>query len=177
MKTKNEYKKMRRRYIVNKPFQYRYILRMLAHQIAAAAFAGLFGVFLVVYVFHSTAVSAGVWRNVVAAGSVIMLTLIFLTATLRGVYLSHRIAGPMKRFEMAFGKVKNGDFSIRIELRNKDEMHDLAGAFNKMMDELDSRNSLILDYMAKAKKKAEDGDKEGCVRLIGEAEALIEKTE
>ena len=53
-----------------------------------------------------------------------------------GIYLSHKIAGPIYRIEKSLGTMASGDFSSRIKLRKGDEMVSLADAVNKLTDSL-----------------------------------------
>jgi len=53
-----------------------------------------------------------------------------------GLTASHRVAGPAYRFTQAMNKVAAGDMSVRIRLREKDQLIDVADAFNRMMDAL-----------------------------------------
>ncbi len=54
-----------------------------------------------------------------------------------GIYLSHKIAGPIFRIEKTIGKMTQGDFSDRITLRRGDEMKSLADSINKLADFLE----------------------------------------
>lgn len=66
------------------------------------------------------------------------------------VFVSHKIAGPVFRFEESAKTIANGDFSLRIRLRKGDELHDLADAFNRMTESLESivkENNAILGRM------------------------------
>jgi methyl-accepting chemotaxis protein len=48
--------------------------------------------------------------------------------------ISHRIAGPIYRFEQTCKDVAKGDFTKRVHLREKDSLVDLQDDFNAMMD-------------------------------------------
>jgi len=48
--------------------------------------------------------------------------------------LSHKMAGPIYRFEQTFRQVAKGDFSQRVHLRKGDQLIELQNEFNKMMD-------------------------------------------
>lgn len=48
--------------------------------------------------------------------------------------VSHRIAGPVYRFESALQSLQEGDVSMEIRLRNKDEFQEIAAQFNKTVD-------------------------------------------
>jgi methyl-accepting chemotaxis protein len=50
------------------------------------------------------------------------------------LWLSHRTAGPLYRFRQVFNEIRDGNTALRIRLRPGDEFHDVAEAFNEMMD-------------------------------------------
>ena len=51
--------------------------------------------------------------------------------------LSHRMAGPVYRFEQTCKAIAKGDFSQRIHLRKGDQFVELQDEFNKMMDRVE----------------------------------------
>lgn len=53
--------------------------------------------------------------------------------------VSHRMAGPVYRFEQTCKEIAKGDFSQRVHLRKGDQLTDLQQAFNTMMDEVEKR--------------------------------------
>lgn len=53
-----------------------------------------------------------------------------------GVYLSHRIAGPLHKMKLTFNQIKDGNKDLRVQFRPRDEFHDLAESFNEMMDSI-----------------------------------------
>ena len=73
------------------------------------------------------------------------------------IFVSHKIAGPVFRFEESARTIANGDFSLRIRLRKGDELHDLADAFNRMTESLESivkENNVVLGRMTNLLEKA-----------------------
>jgi len=48
--------------------------------------------------------------------------------------LSHRMAGPVYRFEQTCKAIAKGDFSQRVHLRKGDQFTELQEEFNHMMD-------------------------------------------
>ena len=54
-------------------------------------------------------------------------------------FISHRIAGPLYRFEQWTATVSGGDLTARIRLRPADDLKELALALNQMAAELHSR--------------------------------------
>ncbi|MFN3395547.1 MAG: HAMP domain-containing protein [Thermodesulfovibrionales bacterium] len=59
------------------------------------------------------------------------------------LFLSHRIAGPLYRFEISIEEIIKGNLSFRIKLRKKDEAKELAEAMNRMIETLSSYISQI----------------------------------
>lgn len=57
-----------------------------------------------------------------------------------GIVFSHAIIGPTINFRRVFQKVKEGDTSARVNLRNKDEFKGLAQALNDMLDAILTNN-------------------------------------
>ncbi len=55
------------------------------------------------------------------------------------IFLTHKVAGPLFRFSKSFGSVKNGDLSVRINLRKWDETKNVADDFNDMVEYLDQK--------------------------------------
>lgn len=48
--------------------------------------------------------------------------------------VSHKMAGPVYRFEQTCKEIAKGDFSQRVHLRKGDQLVELQEAFNNMMD-------------------------------------------
>lgn len=53
--------------------------------------------------------------------------------------VSHKMAGPVYRFEQACKAIAKGDFTQRVHLRKGDQLIELQDEFNKMMDVVESR--------------------------------------
>ena len=51
--------------------------------------------------------------------------------------VSHKMAGPVYRFEQTCKAIAKGDFSQRVHLRKGDQLMDLQDEFNKMMDRIE----------------------------------------
>ena len=49
-------------------------------------------------------------------------------------FVSHKMAGPVYRFEQTCKEIAKGDFSQRVHLRKGDQFTELQDAFNTMMD-------------------------------------------
>ncbi len=84
----------------------------------------------------------GLQRNMIYAfiGSVVLAMI--LTGTFF-LLLSHRIAGPIYRIEKSIQGMQEGDLTMRIFLRDKDELTELAEQFNQMSATLNQKINLI----------------------------------
>lgn len=78
---------------------------------------------------------------------IILMVIIFIA----GIFISHRIAGPMYRFEKSAEAISKGDLSVNFNIRKSDEMHETAVTLEEMIE------SLRKD-IEKVKKLADDGD-------------------
>ncbi len=134
----------RRNYFINKDFQGRYIFNYFI----LAAIGSI--LFIAVFSFFSSntlsisydnyhlqiGLTPGIlfkkilstqWVFIVLGGAVVVIVTLFLT---------HRVAGPFYRFEIALNEMIGGNISRKIILRQKDEGKDLAvkiNAFNTML--------------------------------------------
>ena len=70
----------------------------------------------------------------------ILLSLLLITPlmVLIGMFLSHRIAGPIYRMEKFLTGVSQGDLTTHLTLRPKDELKPLAEGINTVVDSLRS---------------------------------------
>jgi len=57
--------------------------------------------------------------------------------------LSHRIAGPLYRFEKVLEQVEAGDLTTRVKLRGTDQIIDVEKALNVLIGSLDERMGAI----------------------------------
>ena len=67
-----------------------------------------------------------VWSGILAGAAGIILTF----------FLSRRILAPVESLSRAARDLARGDFSQRVDVKSKDEVGELAGAFNSMAQEL-----------------------------------------
>ena len=69
------------------------------------------------------------WIFIVTAGLAVVVVSMFLT---------HRLAGPLFRFEKSVGEMIKGNFDFRIRLRKKDEGKELAEMMNQLLETISS---------------------------------------
>lgn len=59
--------------------------------------------------------------------------LVIIQVVLLTIFFSHKIAGPVYRFENVFHNIINGNYTDQIKLRRGDEMKNLAVLFNEAL--------------------------------------------
>lgn len=172
----NSVKQRRLNYLINKDFQLRYVAKVLFGIIIMALIVSL----TIYYTTWSRIMDAFYYLPAIASQfaslfssvnqALFTLLLIFIgLATIISVFISHRIAGPMFRFEKSLGSIGEGDLSIRVSLRKNDEFHYLAEDFNCMLDQLNQRikaerqavekiDQLLRDQQSQEKKQGLDKD-------------------
>jgi len=68
----------------------------------------------------------------VIATNLVTLGIICIAAIIVILFISHRIAGPMFRFEKDLHRIGQGDLCVKINLRKKDQFSEMARALNNM---------------------------------------------
>ncbi len=61
-----------------------------------------------------------------------------LTVAIISVFLTHRFAGPIYRFEKSFEKLIRGNFNFEVRLRRNDENKQIAQMMNQLINMLSS---------------------------------------
>lgn len=64
--------------------------------------------------------------------NLITLGIICIAAIFVTLYISHRIAGPMFRFEKDLEEIKKGNLKVAVNLRKKDQFPEIAESLNLM---------------------------------------------
>lgn len=93
------------------------------------------------------------------------LALLAASIFILGVFISHKIAGPMYRIEKSARAIRDGDLSVNFNVRKNDEMRQTASALEEMVDSLqeDIKNvktasSLLAAKVDLIKPKISDDD-------------------
>ena len=137
-------KKYRRtQYFMKGPLQKRYLIHSVLMMTIPTALVALCLYILIFYlVSEQLAVPQTIINtlqpvlikvnNIVGIGLPIIFAILFGWA----VMISHRFAGPMYRLERDLEKIAQGDHSLRIRFRKKDQLDDLAAKLNEVLDKL-----------------------------------------
>lgn len=143
----------RRNYFIKKEFQFKFIIKF--------CLILFFGIILstgLVFLFSQETLTSSFDNSKLViknTGDAIMPTLVItngITLALIAIaaigvtlFVSHRIAGPLFRFEQDIKKIATGDLSVRINLRQKDQFSEMAGAFNEMALSIHGKMTAIDD--------------------------------
>ena len=130
----------RRRYLVNKVVQFRYMglvaipLIVLLTALYYLIYYAVFNQIMIPEAIATTLLPAMKKVNIsVVIGAPIILFFILRTALI----YSNRIIGPVPRVERELDKAVAGDYSVRIKARNNDELRNLISKINLLLERID----------------------------------------
>jgi signal transduction histidine kinase len=139
-------KRKRRHYFVKKDVQFRYLALVLIPLIMLLA--GLY--YLMYYtVLSQILIPEGVVTmllpamkrvNFIAAVSLPVILLFILRIAL--VY-SNRLVGPIPRIEAEIDRIIAGDYSLRLKVRDKDELSKFVHKVNMLLDKIEKERAAI----------------------------------
>jgi methyl-accepting chemotaxis protein len=159
----------RRQVFINKAFQSRFIgsvflLMLLSGLCSAVLIYWITGGDLQAQSESAHINIANAWARLglsLLIGNVVAILIAGTIAVFVVMYASHKIAGPLYRFEKLCEQVGNGDLDIVTAIREKDQLHDLANAFLVMVNKLNARKvkqqecvGMIASQIAKLKNDA-----------------------
>lgn len=158
---------VRKNYFIKKAFQAKFIiafilLLLLEAFLIAALFMRASGGTLTTGFSGSHFVIESTSSFFIASFTLIVLavgTAIAMAGVLLFLFLSHRIAGPLYRFEKTLAEVSLGNLSGRIRLRKNDQLKKLQGSFNETLEKLDQSIGEIkkeLDLMSRTALEIDD---------------------
>lgn len=147
----------RRHYFINKAFQSEFILKFCA---LVALGCVVFGVILYALSSKTLTTSFENSRLVVKStadyllpgllfGGMIVGILTAIVTSIIVVLMTHRVVGPMYRFEKQAEKIGSGELSSDLKIRKKDQFQNFVTAFNKMTNDLNSGVLKVVDVSEK----------------------------
>lgn len=81
--------------------------------------------------------------------------LVALLAGLQAIWSSHRLVGPMYRFEKTVQELISGNYSVRIKIRKRDEFKEMEGLLNKLSATLEESKTRDNQFYHDARIKLE----------------------
>ena len=142
-------KKMRRTVFIKRGFQMRFITWVIVLLILCGICSAA-----VLYPFLSSEISSELstgHRDIgdikkhlalaIIIGNVLAVIVAALATTVVILYISHKIAGPLYRFEMICKEIGRGNLNAYTKLREHDQLEGLSEAFSNMLTQLRSRRT------------------------------------
>ena len=158
---KSEYK--RRQYFIKKDFQIRFMVKFILILLLGIALSTA----LLLWFSHDTLTSvysdsgleitstaAAIMPSIIFS-NLITLAIICLFTVVVLLFISHKIAGPLFRFEKDLQRVADGDLTVMIQLRKKDQLTDIAFSLNRMIQSMFSKVAYIDTELERIQKMAE----------------------
>lgn len=157
---------LRRQYIVDKPFQYRLINRLLLIWLANTVFFSMILYFMYewnIKAFYTITprsdVTPLVSLDVLAVTAVVFVSVFGLVVIgIVGAYLSNQIAGPLYRMKGYLQRMGTGDFSFQVHFRKGDFMQDVPDIFNKSLEGLRNLTETEIAKLDAIRGSLEDDD-------------------
>jgi methyl-accepting chemotaxis protein len=131
----------RRRVFINTGFQLRYIIGVLSIILLSAVGSALL-IYLIMtddlqaqsFSAHASIVQASERLGVsIMFGNVVSMIVAGAIAVVAVLYGSHKLAGPLYRFEVLCQEIADGNLNDLPKLRETDQLHELAHAFSAMV--------------------------------------------
>jgi methyl-accepting chemotaxis protein len=152
----------RKTYFIKKDFQFKFILTFCAVMLGGVIISTALLFFfsqdtltssfthsrLVIRSTGSAILPAVIYTNLIILG-LISLATIFVT-----LMISHKIAGPLFRFEKELTDIGGGNLTRKIYLRKEDQMGAMADGLNSMVETLHGKMVEIRDGIAEVKEIA-----------------------
>lgn len=147
----------RRKYVINKSLQMRITLAMVIEVALITAslslilvhinqyYLGLITYFVGPAEAEQIALSdinKGIWYFLI--GGVTLSSVVF---AMIGIFISHKVAGPLYRLKRYMQYIRNGEYSNEIRFRTGDQLHDMADTFNEMAMSLEMRKEIDILYL------------------------------
>jgi nitrogen fixation/metabolism regulation signal transduction histidine kinase len=157
MNASTEVRKRRKLYI-KKNFQFNFILKFCLLVVCGAILSTVVLSLLSTGTLTSTyrdseliieATSAAILPAVIYT-NLITVALIGLATIMVTLFISHKLAGPIYRFETDLETIAAGDLTKTIRLRKNDQLHDFADGLNRMTAGLRAKALIVRDELEQA---------------------------
>lgn len=186
----------RRNYLINRDFQVGFTIKFLI----IIVIESLLAVGLFTYLSRGTLTTGFIGSDFRIARTsefflptllvsnliIIIVTAVIGIAVL--VYMSHRIAGPLYRFEKVLNEMEGGDLTQRFNLRDNDQLSELSASItgltttmNNRIGEIKSRTNELSGLLREIKASApssgpaENKDLENLLREVSENVQALEE--
>ena len=159
----------RKKLYIKKEFQTDFSIKFLI----LIALESVFAIGLFLYLSRGTVITGYSGSEIVIAGTgeyflptvlLANLALIGVTAIAGFIIMvaySHKIAGPLYRFEKSIDEMASGDLTSRFNLRSNDQLEELALRINRLSENLDKAVTAIKDEAREFEDALEDAREGG----------------
>lgn len=83
------------------------------------------------------------------------LLFVAVLAAVHAIFASHKLVGPMYRFEKAMNELIRGNYKLRIRIRKKDEFKEMEGLINRLSELLDIEKTRDAQFYTDMKMRLE----------------------
>lgn len=152
--------KPRTRYLIQPKFQLLFSAILVGIALLSALLVG-FTIYLLIYMNNLTFVKYNLHMTpefltllhkqgrIVVMAWIGSFSVVAVALFVTGIFLSHRMAGPLFAFTREMRKLKEGDLSAHLEFRKKDEFKELKIPFNQWVDYLQRMTLQDIDKISK----------------------------
>jgi HAMP domain-containing protein len=132
----------RKKYLIKPAFQLRLALTIFVYVVIYSA---LFG-FIIFFPLYTKFQGSSSFEEQVRISEIALYLhkrvwpALFIMAGLAGIhaiFYSHRLVGPVYRFERMLDALIAGDYSIRIRIRKRDELREMEALLNRLAETLE----------------------------------------
>lgn len=176
--------KKRKNYLIKKDFQLKYIILGILILVLTICLVQVNLYYQMAKLISENPELTGI--SAIIKSTNVILTAWFILAmiiiVIGGVFISHRVAGPIKHLEEGMAKVGQGELTTEIKVRKTDEFKEIEQSFNNMVanfKELVAKDkSLLKQIEQELKSIVEELKKEALSEeKTKKLEAIIKKQE
>ena len=145
----------RKTILVKKKLQYRYMALIFASVLVAFLVVGLDLIWTVSRVVNEHPMIQPLLEDMfnMAPLFVIKAVMYMVIVLVMAAVVSHRMAGPIYKFEKSCAAVASGDLTHRVYLRKGDQLVELQDNFNRMMESVNAMARQLEAFKAEAAGK------------------------
>ena len=128
-------KVVRKQYIVKKGFQLRFMIIIITAMVLIAIVTGLsiYSAVMQTLVNQFHGENLAMIQHAITYKLFIRSLLLIFAIAILSVFISHRVAGPIYKFEHIIGDLASGKKVEEFKLRKRDEFYELALAINNLI--------------------------------------------
>ncbi len=150
----------RKKIIVKPEYQLKLALTFFIYIIIYSAVLG----FIIFYPLYSALNSAATIEEQTLISSMVLFLhkrvwigfiIVAGLAAVHAIFSSHRVVGPMYRFEKMVEALKGGDYRMRIRIRKRDEFKEMEGFLNELAQNLEMKENRNLQFYSDMRTRLE----------------------